>query len=342
MSQSQSGGMGSTNLQVGTFSVGLSYSDARSLFMDLFEANFAKTRDAAKEIANERAAELREELFEKLEAKGVKDLDAFNQPEKQSALIDAQKAIALSGDEELRGMLADTIVAIAGEPERSLKSIVLQEAIKILPNLTKRQMGVVATSYLVRLVAHHNSPDGRGYFDLVRVGLGNDPDVLNFTEGDFRHIEYCRCGVVELGEVPLHRLFQEEYPGLITKGLTPEDFVLRMGGNVPKGAAMKCLFDGDRVQPAANSTTVLRGKASALGWGAAQVDELEKILTENLLDDSEFAVWLTAQGQFAGELAHKWATTSLKSLKLTSVGIAIGHTFATANGLRLNDLSIWL
>lgn len=340
--QSQSGGLGSTNLQIGQVKVGLGYSEARALFLDLFDDNIAKMRAIAKETADQRAAELHEALILKFQEKEIADLEAFKQPEKQFALIDAQRAIALSGDEGLRGMLVDALVTIAGEPERSLKSIVLQEAIKVMPTLTRTQIGAIALCFIVRMVGHNGAGSGKELFDSFAKGIGKDLGILNFTRGDFSHIEYSRCGTVELGEVDFRELLVQSYPGLLSKGLTEDEFRSRMGSVIPNGAAMMCLNNGSLLQVAALNDWVLERKATTEGWNPNQVAVLKELLKERPMDASELDHWLKEQGEFAVQISEKWTTTSIKSLKLTSVGAAIGHSFACANGLSMPDVSIWL
>ncbi len=342
MTQSQSGGIGSKNLQVQTMHVGLSFGDARTLFMDLFEANFNKTRDVAKEIANERAAQLRDELFTKLDELQVGDLQAFNQPEKQSALIDAQKAIALSGDEELRGMLVNAIATIAFEPERSLKSIVLQEAIKVMPSLTKRQLAAITLSFLVRSVVFFGVMNGKQYFELIRHAIGNDLDVLDFTEGDFRHIEYCRCGIVEMGGVEFGDVFTKVYPGLVSKGYTQEEVDARLNGAFTLGAIIPCEHAPSRFRVVTPNIHSLEANAAKLNLTPSMLEQLKQMLADNLLSAAEVDSWILQQGDFAETLSTRWRETSLQSLKLTSVGMAVGHSFAQLNNSNLNDLSIWL
>ena len=134
--QRQNGGIGSANLQIGTFNAGVSYSDVCAIAKDVFEANMAKFADKAIEIVYERAQELRDDLAAALSKKTAPDFKGFEQPEKQSALFEAQKGYAISGDVQLKEYLVKMIVDVAGEAERSMKSIVLSEAIKALPSLS--------------------------------------------------------------------------------------------------------------------------------------------------------------------------------------------------------------
>lgn len=59
MSQEQKGGMGSTNLQVGTvhISTGLSVADVKEIAKDVFNSNFSTLTQDARDIANKRASD---------------------------------------------------------------------------------------------------------------------------------------------------------------------------------------------------------------------------------------------------------------------------------------------
>ncbi len=128
----QKGGMGSTNLQIKTLNVGMTYGDVRDIARDVFESNMQVFTKAAKLEADLRANQLREELVEKLKIKTPEELSSFEQPEKQSALFEAQKAYALSGDTDLKSSLVNMMLDLSSTEERSIKSLALQEAKKWL------------------------------------------------------------------------------------------------------------------------------------------------------------------------------------------------------------------
>lgn len=342
-SQEQKGGIGSTNVQVGTVTVGMSYSEVKDLATMVFNENAAQLRNQAAEVAGKRVEDLRESLVEYLKKKNIEDLNGFKHPEKQIALLDAQKAYALSGDADLRNMLIDSIANLAKEPERSLKSIVLQEAIKAMPSLTHRQLKALSIAFMVRMVSFNAIIRPDQIFSVYEQGLGGISDLDHLTDGDFRHLEYCRCGMVELGAVSFSHALTQTYPGLYMKGLTG-DAMLAAFGTVPFAprAVAPSFWDENKFQIAGPNETFIRLVAESLGLTEEQTRVSCDIMRKNTMSEDELRATVPALSETAAKIFDKWDNTSLKSLKLTSVGIAVAHSFCVANGLQLADLSIWI
>lgn len=275
-SQEQKGGMGSTNVQVGQINVGMTYKDVKEIALDIYHENAATLKGEALKIAEARVEQLAEELASRLAASPEDKLAGFAQPEKQVAILDAQKAYAVSGDSNLRSMLVETIVRMSAEPERSLRGVALAEAIKVMAVLQPHHITTLAICFLMRRVSYNNQT-ALNISLLVQGALGQDFAGFPVTEGDFLHLDFSRCANVEIGEVKIGQLL------CIHQGLPRES-------------------PPDKQQSAI----------------------------------SEFST--TPAGKF---IADQWDNTSLKNLTLTSVGIAIGHTYVSKH-VAFPDLSVWL
>ena len=343
MTQSQSGGMGSTNTQIGTVNIGLGYNDVKAIAKDVFDDNFNRLADHAKSIAESRAEIIREEIISELSSQKDARLDSFAEPEKQVALLEAQKSYALCGDDELKGMLVRTVVEISKQPERSLKSIVLQEALKVLPHLTSRQMKAIALAFAMRHVRWVQKNDLNSHCELFLSLLGGSAASFDVTDGDFRHIQYCRCGNVEVTSATFATLMKGIYPGFVAKGMTqPEiDEAFRSVG-VPPGCLIPALFDNSKIQIAAIDNGVLEEKASHFGWTNEQFNIAKRLLASNALDENEIDSLVSASNNACTKLKNLWDGTKLKNLSLTSVGMAVGHSYIVGSGNPVADLGAWL
>lgn len=345
MTQQQQGGIGSTNIQVDTIhlSTGLSVADVKEIAKDVFQSNFAVLTDTAKQIADDRARELREELMEALAADGRGKLDSFSQPEKQVALLDAQRAYALTGDEELKSSLVRTVLEISKEPERSLKSIVLQEALKVLPTLTSQQMKAIAATFVVRYVHFGAAGNLLALSKAYERCLGRKWSDIDPTDGDFRHIEYSRCGSIDIGEHSFIGIIKESYPGIVSAGFPAQELIDAFGqAGIPNSGIMPCVNDPQKWQIAAIDNRVIDSKSKTHGWTEEQVSIAKKKLTENILDDEKLTQNIKSAGGTLAHVCEKWGSTAMKSLTLTSVGIAVAHSYVSGVDNSFIDLDIWL
>lgn len=333
--------MGSTNLQVGTIQVGLGYEDVKSIALDLWNANFHHLSAEAASTAQNRSAEIRDQIIESLKKSSDADPDAFSQVEKQSALFEAQKSYAISGDQELKEMLSDAVVSIAAQPERSLSSIVLHEAIKVMPSLTPGQLRLLAAVFAIRYVNFSSNSLGELFAHYEKsIGLAEAP--ISAKDGDYRHLQYCGCGsIVQFGGSSLHSILVRNFAGLISKGF--EEDKLREAfapSSMPGSGVMKCLRDPTKLQIAALNERVILERSAT--WDQRQTLVANEKLGENLLSEEELKSEISVLPPPASALLESWEEKGWKAFDLTSVGIAIAHTYVAQRHGSLGPLTIWL
>ncbi|MET0529371.1 MAG: LPO_1073/Vpar_1526 family protein [Microvirga sp.] len=344
--QDQKGGIGSTNIQIGVMRSGLTYIDVRDIAKDVFEANMQTYTENARLIANERAAELREELVEILAQKPPEELSKFDQPEKQSALFEAQKSYALSGDKELKKSLVNMMINLSTSEERSIKSIVLQEAIKTVPSLTPRQIQVLSVVFLVRYSQIGMALNLETYASSIKRYLRSDYISGALTEGDFRHIEYTRCASVEMGEIGFAKALKLTYPGLVSRGYDQGDLIEAFSDTgIPLGAITRCYHNNNKFQIIGGNAGILDSVSAANRW----TDDQKKVAIEKLEDPShllsETEILTELLPKFGGillEISRDWESSKLKNLSLTSIGIALSHSYTLGAVDDPADISIWL
>jgi len=157
--QSQQGGANSTNIQAQTVVVGLSYSEVRDVALDVFRENFLILRDLAMSTAEDRARVFIERLIAEMQSSSGSPPESMGEPAMQSALYEAQKAYALSGDEVLSDVLVRLLVDRAGNDDKDLAQVVQQQALEVVPKLTTPQIHTLAVLFTI-LRAHFTNNQG--------------------------------------------------------------------------------------------------------------------------------------------------------------------------------------
>lgn len=334
MKQQQQGGSHSTNIQAAVVHVhGPTEERVREIALDLWRQNMATLTEQARDTAEARAGEIREELVGRL-ASGAGDPSGFQQPEKQLALLDAQKGYAISGDEELRRSLVEAVLSISGEPERSMKSIVLHEAIKILPSLTRRQVAGITASFITRYVGLNTVNSLNELLAAWSRYFGSSDAP---TEGDARHLEYCGCGKYSVFSTTIGGLVIQTYPGLVSLGHDSASVLqLFSPDGPPANALMQCLNDPQKLQIAALNDNVLNSKSEM--WTDRQRTAARQLLSQNLIGEEKIKERLESINP---TLAGPWGTWVTR-FELTSVGLAVGHSYATAIDKNFGSLEVWL
>jgi hypothetical protein len=342
ISQKQRGGIGSKNFQVTIENKGMSYQDVRDIAKDVFTQNFELLSREALATTEQRAEKIRSDIVEALSADLKAKLETFKEPDRQVALLDAQKAYVLTGDEDLRKMLVRMVTDLSREDGRNLRSIVIEEAIKTVATLTPRQIQILATVYINRYVnfsgAHSVAFLAQRYFEALFDRISRFEGSI----GDLRHIEYAGCGKITLMQHNFADVMRENYAGLFQRGLSENDINAKFGSDgVPRDASVLCLNDLTQIQIAALNEQVILAKSKSFNWTENQKLTAIAILKENSFDNTQILAMLQAVQPRFDELNQHWSTSALNKFELTSVGIAIAHSYVSSS-TEFNDLSIWL
>ena len=192
--QNQKSGNDSVNYQAETINqCGLSYKDVKDIALDIFKNNFLVFSDEAKQITINRAEELTNGFLNDIRKKNPNLLNAVQEPSMQYALYSAQKSYAISGDKNTANILVDILIERAGQDERNLAQIVLDESLEIVPKLTINQLDILSTIYLIKYPIKKIN-------NLEKLNCFLKNDIKPFTEinaereSDYIHLVYCNCG----------------------------------------------------------------------------------------------------------------------------------------------------
>jgi len=148
---SQKGGKDSLNIQSQetTINVGVSYTEAKQLAQDVFEANFYRLSKVAADVARQRANEFIEKYLTQLNRKDPNLLNSTSEPDIQYGIFNAVKEYARSGDKNLCELLVNFLVERSQTPQRTLLQIVLNEAIEVAPKLTSNQWDALSIALII-------------------------------------------------------------------------------------------------------------------------------------------------------------------------------------------------
>lgn len=139
--------------------VGLSYSEARDVALDVFRANYYELVGAAKETARARAEEITEEFFRKLVDENPTGLGKSQDPDFQHALLSVQREYARCGDKELGDLLVDLLVDRSKQDQRDILQIVLNESLITAPKLTEKHLASLAVIFLFKYTKNNTVGD---------------------------------------------------------------------------------------------------------------------------------------------------------------------------------------
>lgn len=348
--QHQEAGDQSLNIQANNFIIkGIAYSEARQIALDVFEANFLRLTNEAAEIAKKRVEEFVDSLLGTLMEQAPEALEAFIDPDMQHCLFTAQKEHARTGNEDHAEMLVTILVARAKETDRTLKQIVLNEAVSIAPKLTISQYGILSIIFLVKNTVTREMDSLAKLIDDAEFTISLLSGIEEWR-GSTLHLKYTSCCTVNKGD-SIPTIFRDNYPGLFQKGFTKEDFYSvfdsrEQGKQFGNKVLVPCLHNSDLwqvhptlLEPTDSEYTKLINKMNVDG---KTLLKLQRFLGSYAMTPQEVSVYLHKTIPEFHQLNNLWFGFGLQDMELTSVGVAIAQANLKRKFNANFDLARWL
>jgi hypothetical protein len=342
----QEGGEQSTNFQGQIINVhnGITYSDAKEIALDVFNANFIRLKSEAAQIASERAEEITEKIIKQLNEKNPASLDEFKNPAMQDALFKTQKEYAKSGDKELGDLLVDILVDRANTPLRNMVQLVLDESLTIAPKLTTEQFDILTLNFLLAQTVNRNIINLETFKNYIDKNIIPFVDNLTSERTSFNYIEYLGCGHVRVGDYgKLEENFKRKYKAVFSKGFTKEDFESEVGSFEEYGIfTMQCLHDNTKFQINTIDEQILIENMTKENVEPQIQNKLKLFFTKTTFDNAEIKNYLVSINSKMDDVFNIWDNSLMKKLELSSVGVAIAHAnYRRKTGITL-DLTNWI
>ena len=275
----------------------------------------------------ERAEELTDEFIAKFYVK-IPELESkLQEPSVQSSMFNTQKEYAKSGDSELKEQLLNILIERINSEERSLKQIVLDEVLTILPKLTKEQINVMTLIFSAVYINHNTIVNIPTFIEFIEnrilVFYPNTPPSYSF----YTHLQFTGCCTI-LSEgssyKPLEQIFKVRYKALISKGFTEEELnqEFRDDKNRLAPLLMKCFQNPIALQFNPLNDEVFNSKIDELDLGEIGKKALN-FQNKNLLNDQEIKEFMIKCNPRIEKLLTDWKEKDFKTIRPTSVGLAI-------------------
>lgn len=197
---SQESGNNSINVQQSqNVNIGLSYSDSKELFTDLFEKNFPQFRRIAQEEAEKNIEKLSARFADKLNELKTFDNSVLETPDFHFNLYKSIEIGARNGNEELHLFLANLLVKRIQFDKNDTQRVILNESITTIEKVSINQLKILTFSFL--------------FFTYFKISKSKNWDDLNahikeyiepFMDYEYRlidvqHLIYSNCSTMELG-----------------------------------------------------------------------------------------------------------------------------------------------
>lgn len=324
----QKSGENSTNLQIaGNVTIGISATEARQIALDVFKANFYEFSEKAAKKAMERAEEITDEFIAKFYNKIPELENKLQEPSVQSSMFNAQKEFAKTGDKELKEQLLDLLLQRINSDERSLKQIVLDEAISIIPKLTKDQINTLSLIFSAVYFNHRDIVNLNALENYINNKLVNFYPEKQISYSFFTHLQFTGCcTILSEGSTykPLLEILKSRYKALFTKGFTNEELIAEFKENIQllQPLIIRCLQNPLKIQFNSLNNEVFDSKITELNLGEIG-QRAKQFENKFLMNDTEIEQFLVSKNTKISNLFRDWKEKDFKTITPTSVGFAI-------------------
>jgi hypothetical protein len=319
--------------------------DQMLTIMDGVATQVQRGVERAAALVEERLAEFKQavvEEFSKPETMGR--TDAFQDPDFQFALHEAQKGFARSGTAELKEELVKLLSQRAAESDRNRVALILNEAIQTIGNLTKQEVSILSILFTVGNIQVNNAA-GIAWVTRIYAELFT-PFFNDFPEDEFAYdyLVSMKCTITsQISHTNIWSVMRERYDNVFSRGF--------MRGEVPAGLPAELVstiiqpipsaFDG-RLRFVSRNRKELEKALTDAGLANEERVPFIALFDERRLDDQEFQRLFTEQVPVMGPLVTRWENTLAKSTHLTGLGKAIAHSALASRTTFSAPLEIWV
>lgn len=197
-----------------TNNMGLSYKDVKEISVEIFKDNFYDLSNEAAQIAYGRVEELIDNLLEHLKKLDIPEQELYEKiknPDIQYAIATAQIQYARSGELSTMELLTKLLSERFSCEEKSLKKIVINEAIEVTSKITLNQINNLTLLFLVKSC---KLPDVRLLFESIYMMNEKFGKYTDKTVDFYEHLQYAGLLTNDISiwnHQPLEYLMSEWY-----------------------------------------------------------------------------------------------------------------------------------
>lgn len=350
MRQEQNGGEASQNLQAGrdiVIASSLDVATVREIALDVYKANFMDLGQTAADIAFTRAERLTNDFLSSLGKKSPDALQNTSEPDVRRTIYNAQAEFACSGEEDLRGMLVDLLVARTQRPERDVMALALNEAVSAAPRLTRNQRAALAVMFVIGHTAYMGKLDLSAFFSNFERNLSPFVDLVPTKDSDYQHLASVGVATSGLGLATqsFAARISRSNPEFFRNGYSKELLESNLHASAllsDRNVFIPALRDPANMQLSARANRDPTSLATFDGKYSAVTGMVAELGNGDLMAEQTVRTDFIARLPMLEPLVELWDTAQIRRMNLTSTGIAIGHTLWAETTGDEAGLGIWL
>jgi hypothetical protein len=305
----------------------------------------------SKDIMEQRLQSFRDGLIKEFSGQGNGKAAAFSDPDFQGALLDAQKAVARSGDKSLEGVLVDLVSQKSQCEKKDRLSLTLNDAIAKAGSMTNEDFDLLALIFVFKNMQMGLIPDLNSLAERLKIVF--EPLAANPAEGELAisYLESHGCLRTTVGGIGTFKsgfeILVQRYPGALTKGVARGQLEQVFPAGTPLwdprsdivhqssfGDELLLLVPGD----AEMIDKVFENSGLSDRPGSAYAD----LARSHPISAEEFFRSAAENFEGAQRVVEKYDSSGARDAILTAVGLALAHARLSKFEFFSAPLSIWV
>ncbi len=323
--------------------IGYSADDMKGIIETLAD-QVPKFAAIATAIVDARLQTFEDKVMARFGERSTTNSEAFADPDFQYLLSRAQYAYARSGDDKTADILVDLIAQRSMQTQRNRLALSLNDAVEKSAYLTVNEFAELSLAYLLRRTIRQTIVNFPALCEFLKDNAGPFVADISRDDSSYSYLASQSCGSIEMGEILFMQILQSSYGGFVSSGTELATFEAILGPNHARdfpNILMTCIHDRTKFQVNATNKDVLGQLLENLN-ASGKLEPLWEAHSSGFMTKERFIEAATPHYPDVSALVSAWDETPMKSLNLTSVGLAIGF----ANLKRVTgfeaDLGIWI
>lgn len=323
---------------------GLSANQMREI-MECIADQLPRYAAIAASVVEERLKTFEEKIVQRFDKDPSTENRAFEDPDFQFLLLEAQKSFSRSGDENTAEILVDLISQRSKESSRTRRALNINKAVEVASQLTENEIAELAVIFCFRSVKFFYVLDERSLADYFNTKIVPFIDRISRETASYSYMESLGCGKISMGNISFDDVMRQSYPQATSVSPKIEQLTSQIEKDfiedVIRAGLLRVSSTGKLLQ-VINNVGDFKIAIENCGLSSNQADDLFNMTAPTPFNSTHFIAELSELCPRIGEIMEIWDKTDLCRFELSGVGTSIGYFSLRRETDFDGDIDIWV
>lgn len=299
----------------------------------------------ATSVVEERLKTFEEKIIERFDKDEKSNNSAFEDPDFQHLLLEAQKAFSRSGDEKNADILIDLIAERSKESGRTRRALNINKAVEVASLLTDNEISELSVIFFVRMVKFGNIFNEPSLGVLLNSVIVPFVDRISRDNASYAYMESLGCGKLSLSTITFSSAMNQTYKHAVSVNSTlaeAADLIDSELLNAAVGAGIVQVKPNGRIFHTIPEAVPFRVALENCGLPTHQADSLFNLTSPKAAETSDLIQELVRFCPRIENIIEIWDNTDLCKFELSGVGTTIGYSNLKRETIFDGEIDIWV